>query len=483
MKSKHSYVATTGIVALFAAIGFVIGLVIASNLDLAPSTKAEVNAREVAVKLQNMFGEAAASVVPSVVNISAERTTDYRFPPEILRRWPFDELFREQPQPRMAPSLGSGLIIDSRGYILTNNHVVDGAEKFVVTLHDGSEFKGRDVSLVGKDSRTDLAVLKIEGEREFEPALLGRSGDVKVGDWAIAIGNPFGFEGSVTVGVISAKGRTNLSLDRGASQQDYLQTDAAINPGNSGGPLVDIEGRVIGINTAISTGTGFSAGVGFAIPIDLARTVFPQLIEKGKVDRGWLGVYIQPLTSDMKEALGVDYGLLVNEVVSDGPAEKAGVKAQDVIIEFNGQPVLNLPDLQGTVAVFPVGGMAELKIVRDKKEKLLKVKVGMMPEEMAGAPPVEVEERQTPSSWMGLEVKNLTSGQGVLVMGVAPDSPAEDAGIQAGDVIQKIGERDISNLADYEEAKKKLAGKSKPILFWVKDRDTNRHKFVALKEE
>jgi serine protease Do len=483
MKPKCSFAVTASIVALFAAIGFVIGLVIASNLNLAPATKAEVNVRDLAVQLQNMFGEAAASVIPSVVNISAERTAEYQFPPEILRRWPFDELFKGQPQQRKATSLGSGLIIDSRGYILTNNHVVDGAEKFVVTLHDGTEFKGKDVSLVGKDARTDLAVLKIEGGGAFTPAVLGSSEDVKVGDWAIAIGNPFGFEGTVTVGVISAKGRTNLLLDRGASQQDYLQTDAAINPGNSGGPLVDIEGRVIGINTAISTGTGFSAGVGFAIPIDLASTVYPQLMEKGKVDRGWLGVYIQPLTSDMKEALGVDHGLLVNEVASDGPAEKAGVKAQDVIVEFNGQPVFNLPDLQGTVAVFPVGKTAEVKIVRGKTEKVLKIKIGMMPEDIAGTAPSEVEEPQSPGSWMGLEVKSLTGGKGVVVADVAPGSPAADAGIAAGDVIQKVGDRDISNLKDYEEASKMLAGESKPVLFWVKDRGTNRHRFVALKEE
>jgi Do/DeqQ family serine protease len=462
-------------------VGFAIGLVVATNLNLAPETDAEVNVRTLAGDLENLFGEAAGVVMPSVVNISAEKTVKDRFPFDIPRRW--EELFRDFRQERRLPSLGSGLIIDSRGYVLTNNHVVDGAERFVVTLHDGREYKGSDVELVGKDPRTDLAVLKVKTAGDFQAAELGSSEDVKVGDWAIAIGNPFGFEGTVTVGVISAKGRTNLSLREGATQQDFLQTDAAINPGNSGGPLVNIDGEVVGINTAISTGTGFSAGVGFAIPIDLARTVYPQLIDKGKVERGWLGVYIQPLTADMKEALSVENGLLVNEVVEDGPAARAGLLARDVITEFNGQPVVDLPDLQGSVAVFPVGREAKLKIVRDGKEKVLKVVVGRMPDEVAGTEPSREDRPEEEVYWLGLEVDEFRDEEGVIVVGVLPGSVSEQAGISAGDVIRKIGRRDISNVSDFEKARKEHSGSSKPILFWIKNRAANRYRFVAVKPE
>jgi len=481
MRSMNSRAATIGLVGLFAAIGFAIGLTVATNLNLAPETAAEADARALASDLGNMFGEAADLVMPSVVNISAERTIRNRIPFDIPKRW--EEFFRDVPEERKAPSLGSGLIVDPRGYILTNNHVVDGAEKFAVTLHDGREYKGNDVELVGKDPRTDLAVLRVKTGEDFKAANLGSSEGVNVGEWAIAIGNPFGFEGTVTVGVISAKGRANVSLREGATQQDFLQTDAAINPGNSGGPLANIDGEVIGINTAISTGTGFSAGVGFAIPIDLAKTVFPQLIDKGKVERGWLGVYIQPLTSDMKEALGVDHGLLVSEVMEDSPAEKAGVMARDVIVEFNGRPVASLPDLQGSVAVFPVGKEADLKIFRDGKEKILKVKVGMMPDEVAGAEPVEQTKSEEEASWLGLEVEDFREEEGVIVVNLLPGSASDEAGIAVGDIIRKIDRRDISNVNDYEKARKEHSGSSKPVLFWVKNRARNRYRFVAVKPE
>ena len=485
MGPRNSFAATAGVVALFAAIGFAIGLTIATTLDLAPETDAQVDVRTLAADLSNMFGEAASTAMPSVVNISAEKTVRHRLPFEIPfevpRRW--EDFFRDSPQERRMPSLGSGLIVDARGYILTNNHVVDGAEKFAVTLHDSREYRGGDVELVGKDPRTDLAVLRVKTAEDFQPAKLGRSEDVKVGDWAIAIGNPFGFEGTVTAGIISAKGRTNIALREGATQQDYLQTDAAINTGNSGGPLVNSDGEVIGINTAISTGTGFSAGVGFAIPIDLARTVFPQLIEKGKVERGWLGVYIQPLTADMKEVLGVEHGLIVNEVIEASPAEKAGLVARDVIVEFDGKPVASLPDLQGSVAVFPVGGEATMKIFRDGKEKLVKVEVGMMPDEVSGTEPTEEEKPEEEVSWVGLEVEDYAGGDGVIVVGVIPGSPSQEAGIAVGDVIRKIDRRDISTARDYDKAREELAGGSKPVLFWIKNRATNRYRFVAVKPE
>jgi serine protease Do len=481
MGLRASYIATASLVLLFAAIGFTIGLVVATNFDLPRQTEATVDVRTLATDLENMFGEAASLVMPSVVNISAERTIKDRFPFDIPKRW--EEFFRDFHQERKLPSLGSGLIVDSRGYVLTNNHVVDGAEKFVVTLHDGREYKGSDVELVGGDPRTDLAILKVNAVEPLQAAKLGSSEGVKVGDWAIAIGNPFGFQGTVTVGVISAKGRTNVSLREGATQQDFLQTDAAINPGNSGGPLVNIDGEVVGINTAISTGTGFSAGVGFAIPIDLAETVYPQLMEKGKVERGWLGVFIQPLTADMKEALGVDHGLLVNEVVEESPAAKAGIMARDVIVEFNGQSVVNLPDLQGSVAVYPVGEEAGLKIIRDGKEKVLRVKVGIMPDELAGTEPRREEETEEGGYWLGLDVEDFPEEEGVIVVNVLPGSPSDQAGIVVGDVIRKIDRHDIASVSDYEKARREHSASSKPVLLWIKNRASNRYRFVAVKPE
>lgn len=477
--TRHSLTTTGALLALFATIGFLIGLTIASNLNLTPDAKADVRAS--AAELQNMFGEAADAVMPSVVNISAEKVISSKFPFQ-FRFWDrdFDEFFKNLPGERKAPSLGSGVIVDSKGYVLTNNHVVNGADKFVVTLHDGTEYKGAEVKLVGTDARTDLAVLKVEADRSLPAAELGSSDEVRVGDWVIAIGNPFGFEGTVTVGVISAKGRSNLSLREGASQQDFLQTDAAINPGNSGGPLLNLEGKVVGINTAISTGTGYSAGVGFAIPVDLAKTVFPQLIKKGKVERGWLGVYIQPLNSDMKEALGVNDGLIINEVIPDGPAQKAGLKSQDVIVEFDRKPITTVPDLQGSVAVFPVGKTATLKVIRKGKARTFNVKIARMPEEVAENRPFG-EEMEESTAWLGLEVEDSPDRSGVVVVRVFPDSPGADAGISAGDVIRRVGQQDVTNVRDYEKAKKMLSGETKPILLWVKDHRGGRHRFVAVR--
>jgi len=484
MKMRHSFVTTGALLGVFAAVGFLIGLTIASNLNLAPEAKAQANVRASAVELQNMFGEAANAVMPSVVNISAEKVISRKLPFR-FKFWDrdFDELFKNPPGERKVASLGSGVIVDSRGYILTNNHVIDGADKFVVTLHDCTEYKGDEVKLVGVDVRTDLAVLKVEAHKRLPVAELGSSSKVRIGDWVIAIGNPFGFEGTVTVGVISAKGRSNLSLREGASQQDFLQTDAAINPGNSGGPLLNLEGKVVGINTAISTSTGYSAGVGFAVPIDLAKTVFPQLIKKGKVERGWLGVYIQPLTSDMKEALGVDHGLIVNEVIPDGPAEKAGMKSQDVIIEFDRKPIGSVPDLQGSVAVFPVGKAATVKVIRKGKAKTFKVKIAKMPEEVAENRPLKSEEMEESANWLGLEVQDSPDRRGVVVVGVFPDSPGADAGIIVGDVIRRVGKHDVENVRDYEKAKKILSGETRPILFWVRSSRSGRHKFVAVRPE
>jgi Do/DeqQ family serine protease len=483
MITRRSAAITGGVLAVFAVAGFIIGLVIATNLNITPRSNAQTDTGSVAVQLQNMFGQAASSAMPSVVNISAEKLITNMMPFGFRWRGPSDESFRFLPDTTRVPGLGSGVIVDSRGYILTNNHVVEGADKFVIILHDGTEFKGNKVRLVGTDPRTDLAVLKIEADRPLQAVKLGNSDAVKVGDWAIAIGNPFGFEGTVTVGVISAKGRSNIMVGEGASQQDYLQTDASINPGNSGGPLVNIAGEVIGINTAISSQTGFSAGVGFAIPVDLARTVFPQLIEKGKVERGWLGVYIQPINADMKEALGVDHGILINEIIPGGPAEQAGLKAQDVIVEFNGKPVGTIPDLQGKVAVFPLGKSAEVKAVRGGKERVFEVKISTMPTEVAENQPVKQEKQEAAAPWLGLEVEDSPDGQGVTVVGVKASSAAADAGIGEGDLISKVGQQDVSNMKDYDRAKKLLSGTNKPILFWIKSRASDRRMFVAVRPE
>ena len=394
----------------------------------------------------------------------------------------FKDFFRfrenEEIPERRFVSAGAGVIIDPKGYILTNNHVVEDAKKISVVLHDETTFKSKEVTVVGTDPRTDLAVLKVETDRDLPFARIGDSDEIQVGDWAIAIGNPFGYEGTVTVGVISAKGRSHVNISSQNLHQNFIQTDAAINRGNSGGPLLNIQGEVIGINTAISTETGYSAGVGFAIPINMAKFVYSQLIEKGKVERGWLGVSIYDPPPDEKEVLGVKDGVAIRSVNKDSPAEKGGMEAGDVIIEFDGTPITSTSQLQTTVAETSSGKKVKVVVIRDKKKKTLTIQLGEMPKEIAqGNVPTFEEEPE--SSWLGIEAKEEEGG--VVVTAIEPESPADRAGLQRGDVIKKIGDEPIEDLTDFHKAEKTYRKETKPILFWVNRND--QYLFVPIRPE
>ena len=412
--------------------------------------------------IQEAFASVAEALKAAVVNIS---TTQKIRPP--LRRWPefrhpfreffgeefFERFFGEIPQREIErKSLGSGVIVDKRGYILTNNHVVEKAKEIEVRLSDRRKFSGR---VVGKDPKTDIAVIKIDVNGDLPVARLGDSNKVRIGQWAIAIGNPFGLDHSVTVGVISATGRSDVGI---ATYEDFIQTDASINPGNSGGPLANIYGEVIGINTAI---VAAGQGIGFAIPINMVKDVMDKLISQGRVIRGWLGVGIQELTEDLASKFGVEVekGVLIGNVIKDTPAERGGIKTGDIIIEYNGTKITNVRQLQRLVASTPPEKEAEIKIIRNKKEIVLTVKIGEMPSEDE----VLAEEL---SLRYGFSVQGLTpelaeklkvqKAEGVLVSSVEAGGPAAMKGVRSGDVIIEVNHYNVKDLKEFREALKRV---------------------------
>lgn len=438
--------------------------------------------------IQEAFVSVAETLKPAVVNIST--TQKIRHPG---RRWPefrspfrdffgedfFERFFGDIPQREIEQrSLGSGVIVDKRGYILTNNHVVEKAEEIEVRLSDRRKFKG---TVVGKDPKTDLAVIKIEAKDDLPVARLGDSNKIRIGQWAIAIGNPFGLDHSVTVGVISATGRSDVGI---ATYEDFIQTDASINPGNSGGPLANLYGEVIGINTAI---VAAGQGIGFAIPINMAREIKDKLIGEGRVVRGWLGIGIQELTEELAAQFGVqmDKGVLVGNVMKDSPAERGGLKAGDVILEFDGTKVSGIRQLQRLVASTPPGKDAKIKVVRDRNELSLAVKVG----EMLAEGTVMAEES---SLRYGFTVQDLTpelaeqlklpKAEGVLVSSVEVGGPAAKAGIRAGDVIVEVNRQKVKDLNEFGEALKRVRRGDRVLLLIVREQASH---FVVItsKEE
>lgn len=432
------------------------------------------NALTVAEQLQRAFAWVAKKVIPSTVTIMAPRPLPalrfhFRFPPfprpepfrefeEFFRRFfergipsPQGEGEREQLFPR-----GSGFIVRADGFILTNHHVIKDADRIVVVLHNGHRFKAE---VIGVDKFTDIALLKIDpGNVGLIPATLGDSDEVKVCDWVIAIGNPFGLRETVTVGVVSAIGRHPGLVRAEVEYTEFIQTDAAINQGNSGGPLCNIRGEVIGINTAIFSPTGGSVGIGFAIPINTAKFVMEQILEHGQVIRGWLGVTIQgaemiedPTALGLKEARGA----VVMDVLSGSPAEKAGLKPQDVIVAFNGIPIRSTAHLQSLVGRTPPGTTVKLTVIRGGKELIIPVRVGKYDERVALAARGVVE-------WRGIRVQNLTPAlrrqiglpqtvKGVIVTQVRPDSPAAKAGLREGDVITVIANREVISVDGFQK--------------------------------
>jgi serine protease Do len=436
------------------------------------------------------FADLADKLLPAVVNVSTNQRLEGPSgmePPEVPPGSPFEEFFKEffergQPQSpqqerrRRATSLGSGFIVDASGYIVTNNHVIQEADEITVILHDETRLKAE---VVGRDPKTDIAILKVEPKAPLTAIAFGDSDDSRVGDWVIAIGNPFGFGGTVTAGIISARNRDI----RAGPYDDFLQTDASINRGNSGGPMFNLDGEVIGIATAIFSPSGGSIGIGFAIPSNVAEPVIRQLIAHGEVRRGWLGVRIQSVTDEIAESLGMAEarGALVAEVIKGGPAEVAAIRRRDVVIEFAGKPVDEMRRLPRIVAETDVGASVPVKIWRDGEEITVNVTVGSLAEgeeQMAADEEPAAAARGTAAiDSLGITVAEIdddarerfdldVNAQGVVVTEVAEDGPAFDKGIRPGDIVVEVSQQEVQAPADIatrvEEARN--AGRKQVLL-------------------
>jgi serine protease Do len=417
------------------------------------------------------FSELAEKVRPGVVNIQVVKkikNIDFGF--HRFSGIPFGEKnpfgdffgpFSEENPPRgfEQRGVGSGFVMNRDGYILTNNHVVEDADQIKVRLVNGKEYDGK---IVGQDTKTDLALIKIKASSDLQPLDLGNSDDLKVGSWVVAVGSPFGLEQTITAGIVSAKGRVIGS----GPYDNFIQTDASINPGNSGGPLINMKGEVVGINTAIIAS---GQGIGFAIPINMAKEIAPQLQEKGHVIRGWLGVSIQEVTPALAKSFDLKEkkGALVAQVISGSPAEKAGIEQGDIIVEFDGKEVTDSKDLPRIVASTPVGKAVTIKLIRNGKVLDRQMKVGEMEEK------VEVAKAPSHKS-LGITVQNLTpeiarglglkKDTGVVVTRVEPGSPAADAGIQTGDVVQEVNRKPIKNVEDFVQKIDKAKGQENVLL-------------------
>jgi len=464
-------------------LGIIIGILYSVRLDIFPSLNSQSSKTEESTcvgSIEEAVINVANTVGKAVVSISTEHTEQlfggkrfyfgYPFEDDFFRRF-FDDFFGELPQREYKQiGLGSGVIIHPDGYILTNEHVIAGADKITVYLPDGREFKAE---VRGKDPRSDLAVIKINASN-LPVAALGDSERIKIGQWVVAIGNPFGFalqntEPTVTAGVISALHRSlGRSLQRDKDYNDLIQTDAAINPGNSGGPLVNLKGEVIGINVAIFSTTGGYQGIGFAIPINTAKRIINRLIEGKKVLYGWLGVSVQDVNEKIMKYFGLNEkkGVLVVGVVKDGPADKAGIHERDIILKFDNQVINNVRELINLVSATEVGKKVKLTLWRDKKEIVVIVDIGQRPEnaEVKEAAGISINTKQ----WRGMEVEEINEGNirrfnlekrsGVVITRVEENSPADEAGLIPGDVILEIEKQPVKNLSDYEKITHSLKG-------------------------
>ena len=445
----------------------------------------------------------AVKLTPAVVNISTSLvdSSDDSVPmPDLPEGSPFREFFEEffnrqdrdpqQPQrPRRVSSLGSGFVIDPKGIIVTNNHVIEQADEVEVNFADGSTLKAE---VVGRDLKTDLAVLRVEPPAPLPFVEFGDSNAIRVGDWVMAIGNPFGLGGSVTLGIISAR---NRNINSGP-YDDFIQTDAAINRGNSGGPLFNMDGAVVGINTAIISPTGGSIGIGFAIPTAIAKNVIDQLVEFGVTRRGWLGVRIQSVGEDIADSLGLDQakGALIADVTPSGPAEASGIKPGDVVVRFDGKDVKEMRDLPRIVADTPVGKTVVVELMRDGKVEEVEVEIGRLEEgEVLGTKPAEGDpaaERTvlgmtlSPISEELRQRFNIPSdSKGAVVTEVDPEGPAAEKSIEPGDVITEAGERNVVGPADVEGRVTELRaeGRGSILLLVRKTAREGDPSFVALR--
>jgi serine protease Do len=480
-KPKRSAIAVVGAVSLLA--GMAITSVIERYHAGAQPANAASYAAPAIVAGQGLpdFVSLAKKLGPSVVNVS---TTQVRKAAQAGPDFGGDQMgeffqrFFGQPAPRgpqRQSGLGSGFIIDNNGTILTNYHVVDGAQKIVVTLTDGKNY---DAKVVGKDQKTDIAVIKIDAGKELPAVALGDSDRLEVGEWVMAIGNPYGLDHTVTSGIVSAKGRNIGS----GPYDNFIQTDASINPGNSGGPLINSRGEVVGINTAIFSQSGGNIGIGFAIPANSVKELLPQLRDTGKVVRGYLGTSVQKVTPEIAESLGLKQarGALVAEVLKGSPAERAGVKLGDIIVEFDHKEIKESSDLPSQVARVAPGTTVQVTVLRESKEVTLPLTVGEMKDKEITASAQE--------GGLGLTVQPITPqlaqslglerAEGLVITAVKPGSAAEEAGLKSGDIISEINRQSVKTLADYN---RELArnDKAKSVLLLVRRGQSSL--FLALK--
>ena len=453
----------------------------------APSGK--IDPRAVLEAMEEAFSTVADRVTPVVVNVSTvskRAAPGSGDDPQRFREFFGDEFyeryFRRRPRDEPRAS-GSGVIVDPAGYILTNNHVIENAQDITVRLSDSRKFTA---TLVGRDPKTDLAVLKVEAPAPLPAAELGDSERLRVGQWVVAIGNPFGLDRTVTVGIVSATARNRVGV---TTYENFIQTDASINPGNSGGPLLNLDGRVIGINTAI---VAAGQGIGFSIPINEAKSVMGQLIARGKVVRGWLGIVIQDVTDELASSFGVreSEGVLVSDVMRGGPGDAAGLRPGDVIVELGGTKIREVPDLQRRVANVAPGQMVTVGVVRDRAPQRLDVRVGEMPTEDAMAAEAEVE---AGPEGFGLQIEplapdtaerlGLSFSEGLLVTDVASGGPADRAGLRRGDVILEIDRKPVHDAPGLQKALGEVpVGRS--ALIWVHRPGAGAHnQYLVLQRE
>jgi serine protease Do len=441
----------------------------------------EYNGAAVPAQTLPDFVALAARLSPAVVNISAQQrgednsnqsSPDDESDPFGRFGQPFEEYGWSQPH-----SLGSGFIINRGGYILTNAHVIEGAQEIIVTLKDGRQFNAR---LIGRDTKTDIALIKISANGNLPVAPLGDSDQIQVGQWVMAIGNPFGFDHSVTAGIVSAKGRFIPG-----NYDDFIQTDASINPGNSGGPLISLEGAVVGVNSAIYTRSGSNIGIGFAIPVNLVKEELPQLSARGKVTRGWLGVYIEQVSAEVarRAKMGEPHGAMITEVLANGPAATAGLRRGDIIIEFDHHAVGDSQELPLLVGAVPIGRTVRIKVLRRGLMTELPITVSRSDEEKLARATLKQEA-------YGLKLEDLTPGlaqeldlgdsHGLVVSAIRPGSAAESSGLQVRDVILEVNRKPINDLTSYERALRS-GGRGKIDLLLVKrDKGTL---FIPLKRD
>jgi serine protease Do len=486
--------AVLGGAALVAA-GIVLGAIVTARCGWSPDSSADESSQATVSREAALFGgrspfvAVADAVLPAVVSVDTKRMVKVANDPfrGMLRDFFGDRTYRDYfgdqgEQEYEVPGSASGFIFDAGGLVLTNNHVVQGADQIEVTLTDGRAFEAE---IVGRDPSTDVAVLRIKGD-DLPAVKLGDSDQLKVGDWAIAVGNPLELKGTVTVGVVSALGRADLQIRGGTPlYQDFIQTDASITFGNSGGPLVNIDGEVVGVNTAVNAAV---SGIGFAIPINIAREVAESLVDRGKVVRGYLGIVPQEISPDLAEAKGLKgtHGIIVATVEDGTPASDAGIEAGDVITQFAGTDITGVSQFRRVVAGVTPGKAVDVTVVHDGETKRLSATLAERPEETAAA--VE-QEPEAGEGWLGVEVvgvddpaarrAGVSAAKGVLIVNVEPGGPAAKAGLEAGDVILDVGDVSVADLGDYRDAAKKYAGSERAVALRIQRGDAKY--FVAVK--